>query len=155
LFTERARVDPGAEGRELLWWYVEEVRGLFGDDPDDMSAPLWPSERLPPAVSALNLPAPALPVGTAAFRRALKRAGTGHLRGPVTDLYPHLLRHACATHNYQTGMTLWEVQKLLGHDWASTTVRYLATTQADPEYASLESASRAAQRLLVDKGNLR
>jgi hypothetical protein len=52
-------------------------------------------------------------------------------------------------------MTLWEVQKLLGHDWASTTVRYLATTQADPEYASLESASRAAQRLLVDKGNLR
>lgn len=144
-----------AEGRELLWWYVEEVRGLFGDDPDDMSAPLWPSERLPPAVSALNLPAPALPVGTAAFRRALKRAGTGHLRGPVTDLYPHLLRHACATHNYQTGMTLWEVQKLLGHDWASTTVRYLATTQADPEYASLESASRAAQRLLVDKGNLR
>jgi integrase len=144
-----------AEGRELLWWYVEEVRGLFGDDPEDMSGPLWPSERLPPAVSALNLPAPALPVGTAAFRRALKLAGVGHLRGPVTDLYPHLLRHACATHNYQTGMTLWEVQKLLGHDWASTTVRYLATTQADPEYASLESASRAAQRLLVDKGNLR
>ena len=23
-----------AEGRELLWWYVEEVRGLFRDDPE-------------------------------------------------------------------------------------------------------------------------
>ncbi|WP_433616883.1 hypothetical protein ACQP2P_16125 [Dactylosporangium sp. CA-139114] len=38
-----------AEGRELLWWYVEQIRGEFRDDPEDMLAPLWPSERLPAA----------------------------------------------------------------------------------------------------------
>jgi integrase len=144
-----------AEGRELLWWYVEEIRGLFGDDPDDLMAPLWPSERLPRAVAALNVATSGLAVVPATFRRALKTAGHQHLPGPVRDLHPHLLRHACATHNYERGMTLWEVQKLLGHGRPTTTVRYLATVHADPEQASLASASRAAQRLLVDKGSLR
>ncbi|MEU2721563.1 hypothetical protein ACFW4X_09425 [Streptomyces smyrnaeus] len=32
-----------AEGRELLWWYVEEVRGLFSDDPEHPDSPVWPS----------------------------------------------------------------------------------------------------------------
>jgi integrase/recombinase XerC len=144
-----------AEGRELLWWYVEEIRGLFGDDPNDPMAPLWPSERLPRAVAALNVPTSGLAVVPATFRRALKTAARQHLPGPVRDLHPHLLRHACATHNYERGMTLWEVQKLLGHGRPTTTVRYLATVHADPEQASLASASRAAQRLLVDKGSLR
>ena len=35
------------QGRELLWWYVEEVRGMFRDDPEHPAAPLFPSERLP------------------------------------------------------------------------------------------------------------
>jgi integrase/recombinase XerC len=144
-----------AEGRELLWWYVEEIRGLFGDDPDDLMAPLWPSERLPSAVAALHVPTSGLAVVPATFRRALKTAAHQHLPGPVRDLHPHLLRHACATHNYERGMTLWEVQKLLGHGRPTTTVRYLATAHAEPEQASLASASRAAQRLLVDKGSLR
>jgi len=143
-----------AEGRSLLWWYVEEIRGAFCDDPEDPSAPLWPSERLPSAVAALNLPtAPAVTPGT--FRRALGLAGQAYMPPPTVDLHPHLLRHACATHNYETGMTLWEVQKLLGHEWPTTTVRYLATATADPEHAHLESANRAAQRLVKDKGNLR
>lgn len=142
------------EGRELLWWYVEEIRGEFGDDAEHPRAPLWPSERSPKAVAALNLPiAPAL--GPPAFRRVLHNAAAAHLQGPVTDLFPHLLRHACATHNYERGMTLWEVQRVLGHDWATTTVRYMATVQADPENASLAASNRAAQRLVMDKGNLR
>ncbi|MEV4282784.1 tyrosine-type recombinase/integrase [Actinoplanes xinjiangensis] len=143
-----------AEGRALLWWYMEEIRGAFIDDPENLSAPLWPSERLPTAVAALNLPtAPAVTPGT--FRRALGVAAKAYLPGPVLELHPHLLRHACATHNYETGMSLWEVQKLLGHEWPTTTVRYLATATADPERASVASASRAAQRLVMDKGNLR
>jgi site-specific recombinase XerD len=101
------------EGRELLWWYVEEIRGLFSDDPLDLNAPLWPSERLPTAVAALNLGAPTTAVTDSTFRKALARAAGRHLKGPVTNLHPHLLRHACATHNYEAGMTLWEVQKLL------------------------------------------
>lgn len=109
------------EGRALLWWYIEEIRGEFGDDAGHPKAPLWPSERKPTAVAALNLPiAPAIVPST--FRRALHNAAGTYLTGPVTDLFPHLLRHACATHNYERGMTLWEVQKVLGHDWATTTL---------------------------------
>ena len=142
------------EGRELLWWYVEEIRGEFGDDPGHPRAPLWPSERKPIAVAALNLPiAPAIVPST--FRKVLHTAAAAYLTGPVTDLFPHLLRHACATHNYERGMSLWEIQKVLGHDWATTTLRYMATAQADPEQANLAASSRAAQRLVMDHGNLR
>lgn len=135
-----------AEGRDLLWWFVEEVRGQFSDDPTDPGAPLWPSERLPTSVAALNLSvAPAIQPDT--FRKALKAASRSHLSGPVQELYPHLLRHACATHNYESGMPLWDVQKLLGHEWPTTTVGYLATAKADPERASMQSSSRAIRRL--------
>ncbi|MGW0573547.1 tyrosine-type recombinase/integrase [Streptomyces tauricus] len=94
--------------------------------------------------------APAIVPST--FRRALHSAAASYLSGPVTDLFPHLLRHACATHNYERGMTLWEVQKVLGHAWATTTLRYMATAQADPEHANLEASSLAAQRLVMDRG---
>ena len=30
------------EGRALLWWWMEEIRGGFADDPDDPNAPLFP-----------------------------------------------------------------------------------------------------------------
>jgi integrase/recombinase XerC len=143
------------EGRDLLWWYVEEVRGEFGDDPENPRAPLFPSERLPPAVSALNVATPGVAVTPSTFRKALKTAGRRFLTGPVTELHPHLLRHAAATHNYERGMSLWEVQKMLGHDRPTTTVSYLATAHADPEAASLAAAGRAVQRLTMDKGSLR
>ncbi|MFB7270688.1 tyrosine-type recombinase/integrase [Streptomyces sp. NPDC056244] len=144
------------EGRALLWWYVEEVRGMFGDDPEHPGAVLFPSERLPGPVAALNMPvAPAMVPAT--FRRALKAASRLYLPGPVAELFPHLLRHACATHNFERGMSLWEVQRLLGHQWTTTTVQYLATTQADPERAhrARSAAERAGQRLIGDKGSLR
>jgi integrase/recombinase XerC len=143
------------EGRALLWWYVEEVRGQFSDDPDDPGAPLFPSERIPPAAAVLGVAAPGTAVTPSTFRRALKAAGHRFLTGPVTELHPHLLRHASATHNYERGMSLWEVQKLLGHDRATTTVSYLATAHADPEQAARAAAGRAVQRLVMDKGNLR
>ncbi|MDQ0941801.1 site-specific integrase [Streptomyces sp. V1I1] len=138
-----------AEGRELLWWYIEEVRGLFSDDASDPAAPLFPSERRPRAVAALNITV-AMPVRPDAFRKALKTAGGLYLPGPVTCLFPHLLRHARATHLYESGMALWDVQKVLGHIWASTTVGYLSTVQADPELASLQSARRAVRRLSME-----
>jgi len=114
------------EGRDLLWWWVEEVRGDFADDPGHPDAPLFPSERIPAAVSALNVTGPGIAVTPSTFRRALKVAGSRFLTGPVTHLHPHLLRHAAATHNYERGMSLWEVQKMLGHDRPTTTVSYLA-----------------------------
>ncbi|MFE5517720.1 tyrosine-type recombinase/integrase [Streptomyces virginiae] len=137
------------EGRALLWWYVEEIRGEFRDDASDPHAPLFPSERLPKSIASLNLPiAPA--VGPDTFRRALKVASKEHLKGSITELFPHLLRHACATHNYEAGMPLWDVQVLLGHIWATTTVGYLATAKGDPERQSLESSRRAVRRLSLE-----
>ncbi|MFD9595308.1 tyrosine-type recombinase/integrase [Kitasatospora sp. NPDC059973] len=134
------------EGRDLLWWYIEEIRAEFRDDPADPTAPLFPSERLPAGVAALNVPvAPA--IGADAFRRALKAASQQHLTGPVAHLFPHLLRHACATHHYEDGMPLWDVQQILGHRWASTTVGYLSSVKADPERASMEASHRAVTRL--------
>ncbi|WP_241695318.1 site-specific integrase [Streptomyces sp. C] len=138
-----------AEGRELLWWYVEEIRGQFADDVADPRVPLWPSERLPQTRAPLDGPVAAA-VGPDVFRRALKTASGLYLGGPVDRLYPHLLRHACATHNYELGMPLWDVQKLLGHEWATTTVGYLGSVGADPERAwraSLAASDRAARRL--------
>ncbi|UKZ07192.1 site-specific integrase [Streptomyces viridifaciens] len=135
-----------AEGRELLWWFIEEIRGEFHDDPSDPHAPLFPSERLPKSVADLNMPT-APPVGPDTFRRALKIASREHLSGSVDHLFPHLLRHACATHNYEAGMPLWDIQVLLGHTWATTTVGYLATAKGDPERRSLESSRRAVRRL--------
>nr|WP_229886906.1 site-specific integrase [Streptomyces subrutilus] len=137
------------EGRALLWWFVEEVRGEFPDDPSDPRAPLFPSERLARSLAGMDgLLAP--PVGPDMFRRALKIASHEYLRGPVTELFPHLLRHACATHNYESGMPLWDVQVLLGHIWPSTTVGYLATAKGDPERSSLESSRRAFRRLSTE-----
>ena len=137
------------EGRALLWWYIEEVRGEFPDDPCDPRAPLFPSERLAKSLAGMDgLLAP--PVVPDTFRRALKMASHEYLRGPVSELFPHLLRHACATHNYEAGMPLWDVQVLLGHVWASTTVGYLATAKGDPERASLESSRRAVRRLSTE-----
>nr|WP_093802084.1 site-specific integrase [Streptomyces sp. Wb2n-11] len=143
-----------ATGRELLWWYVEEVRGSFCDDPEHPLAPVWPSERLPGNVAMLNVKvAPTVTPST--FRKAVGRASDRYLTGPVSGLHPHLLRHACATHYYESGMSLWEVQKVLGHEWTTTTVRYVRTAQGDPELASMQAANRAVQRLQVDKGSLR
>lgn len=92
----------------------------------------------------------ASPIRPETFRKALKRASRLHLPGPVDELFPHLLRHACATHNYQNGMPLWDVQRLLGHQWPSTTVGYLASTTADPEQAVLSSTQRAVRRLGIE-----
>ena len=54
-----------------------------------------------------------------------------------------------------SGPRLREAQKILGHDWTTTTVRYILSAQGDPERASLEAAGRAMQRLAVDTGRLR
>ncbi|MGW6978844.1 hypothetical protein ACWGE1_05240 [Streptomyces sp. NPDC054932] len=47
------------------------------------------SERLLPAVSALNMPTPGIAVTPSTFRKALKTAGQRFLTGPVTRLHPH------------------------------------------------------------------
>jgi site-specific recombinase XerD len=53
----------------------------------------------------------------------------------IDQLYPHRLRHTCATRLLNAGMEITRIQKLLGHEMLSTTMIYArvhdATVEAD------------------------
>jgi integrase/recombinase XerD len=119
--------------RPLLVWWVTEVRGQFADDWELPRAVLFPSER-------------GGPIGGDTFGRALAEAAAAHLRGPVTKLTPHVLRHACASRLYGEGIGLAAIQQLLGHRWLSTTVRYVHVADEAIEHACQLAAERAAAR---------
>lgn len=46
-------------------------------------------------------------------------------------IYPHLLRHACATHMLEAGAKLGQIQAFLGHSVPSSTERYAQVTDAE------------------------
>jgi len=77
---------------------------------------------------------------------SLGQAAAAHLRGPVTKLTPHVLRHACASRLYGEGIGLAAIQQLLGHRWLSTTVRYVHVADEAIEHAYQQAAERAAAR---------
>lgn len=121
------------DARALLVWWVSEVRGDFEDDFEAPRAPLFPSERGGPADAE-------------AFRLALVAAARCHLQGPVRVMTPHVLRHACASGLYRDGVDLMAIQRLLGHRWLTTTMRYVhvAADTIEAEYA--RAAEQAAGR---------
>src|SRR5439155_3963943 len=104
--------------RLIIWW-LAEVRHQFGDDWDDPDAPLLPSERRDPATGRC------LRAGDGALRQGLTQAVGLHLPKWSGRLSPHGLRHFCASQLYEQGMDLKAIQELLGHDWLSTTTRYI------------------------------
>src|SRR5260370_39623987 len=71
------------DGRDLLWWGVEEIRGDFTDDPGHPDGPLFPSERIPAAAAALNATGPGVAVTPPTFRRPLEVARDACRPGPV------------------------------------------------------------------------
>jgi integrase/recombinase XerD len=109
------------------------VRGQFRDDWELPLAVLFPSER-------------GGPIGGETFATALAQAAARQLRGPVTKLTPHVLRHACASRLYADGIGLAAIQQLLGHRWLSTTARYVHVADETIEYAYQQAAERAAAR---------
>ena len=121
--------------RSMLEWWVREVRGCFDDDFDRPRAVLFPSER-------------GGPITPEAFRLPLVVAAAKHLPGPVRELTPHCLRHACASNLYADGLSLGAIQAVLGHRWLTTTVRYVHVSDVAVEAEYAAAAERAGRRFI-------
>ena len=106
----RERMVPLINGAgRTLRWFVEDVRGLFGDDFARHGAPLLPSERH-------NADGTAARAGAEALRAGLAAAAAAHLPEWEAALTPHVLRHFCASLREVTAGDVAEaVSALRGH----------------------------------------
>jgi site-specific recombinase XerD len=125
----------------LLEWWLTDIRHQFGDDWDEPDAPLLPSERRDPMSGRCRR------IGDDALRAGL--AGPVALYLPVWSgrLTPHGLRHFCASSLYQQGLDLKAIQELLGHEWLSTTTRYIHVHDDHVERAWASANAWVAARL--------
>jgi site-specific recombinase XerD len=125
----------------LLDWWICEVRHQFGDDWADPDAPLLPSERRDPHTGFCRR------AGDQTLRDGLAAAVGRWLPGWDGRLVPHTLRHFCASSLYARGMDLKAIQELLGHEWLSTTTRYIHVHADHIEHAWAAANQRVAARL--------
>lgn len=125
----------------LLGWWLTDVRDQFGDDWSDPDAPLLPSERRDRHTGHC------LRVGDDALRSGLAGAVGSWLPGWGGRLTPHVLRHFCASSLYARGLDLKAIQELLGHEWLSTTTRYIHVHDDHIETAWAAANDRVAARL--------
>lgn len=71
----------------------------------------------------------------------------------IVPLYPHRLRHTCATRLLNAGMDITRIQKLLGHEMISTTMIYakVQDTTVETDYRQALSRIERQQTPLSDK----
>lgn len=138
----KARLVPAINGADtLVDWWLAEVRHLFGNDWSDPDAPMLPSERHDPELPRCRR------VGAEALRQGLVRQTARALPGWKGRLTPHVLRHYCASSLYAAGMDLKALQELLGHEWLSTTTRYVHVRSDFVEQAWTDANRRVEARL--------
>jgi integrase/recombinase XerC len=138
----KARLVPAINGAdELIDWWLAEVRHQFGRDWSDPDAPMLPSERHDPVLPRSRR------VGAEALRQGLVRQTARSLPAWSGRLTPHVLRHFCASSLYASGMDLKALQELLGHEWLSTTTRYVHVRSDYVEQAWADANHRVADRL--------
>ena len=125
----------------LLEWWLDDVRHQFGDDWDDPDAPLLPSERRDRDTGRCSR------AGPEALRAGLAGAVQRWLPAWSGQLTPHGLRHFCASSLYTRGVDLKAIQDLLGHEWLSTTTRYIHVHAEHIENAWAAANERVAARL--------
>ena len=125
----------------LMGWWLTEVRHQFGDDWADPDAPLLPSERRDKMTGWCTR------AGAEAMRSGLVEATGSWLPSWNGRLTPHVLRHYCASSLYERGMDLKAVQELLGHQWLTTTTRYIHVHDDHVENAWAAANERIARRL--------
>ncbi|MFI5783144.1 tyrosine-type recombinase/integrase [Nocardia sp. NPDC051570] len=128
---------------QLLQWWMTDIRHQFGDDWMDPDAPLLPSERRDRDGSRCRR------VGDDALRSGLAGAVGRWLPSWEGRLTPHGLRHFCASSMYSRGMDLKAIQELLGHEWLSTTTRYIHVHDNHVESAWASANDRVAARLIT------
>lgn len=126
---------------ELLDWWMVDVRHQFGDDWQNPDAPLLPSERDDPHTGCCKRAC------DQSLRDGLKAATARWLPDWVGQLTPHTLRHYCASSLYSRGMDLKAIQEILGHEWLSTTTRYIHVHDDHVEHAWAVASERVAARL--------
>lgn len=129
----------------LLEWWLADVRHQFGDDWDDADAPLLPSERRDRDTGRCTR------VGPEAMRAGLAGAVSRWLPAWSGRLTPHGLRHFCASSMYARGVDLKAIQDLLGHEWLSTTTRYIHVHDDHIEHAWAVANDRLTARLGKDR----
>ena len=125
----------------LIEWWLDEVRPQFDDDSNDPGAPLLPSERRDPLFSHCGR------IGTESLRAGLADEVARWLPDWSQRLTPHGLRHYCASSLYERGMDLKAIQDLLGHEWLSTTTRYIHVHDGHIEHAWAVANERIATRI--------
>lgn len=116
----KSRVIPAINSADaLITWWLTDVRHQFGPDWSDPDAPMLPSERRDGDTGRC------IRVGDDALRKGLVTAVARWLPAWNRRVTPHVLRHYCASSLYGSGVDLKAVQELLGHEWLSTTTRYI------------------------------
>lgn len=138
----KVRMVPGIDQvNELLEWWLCDVRHQYGDDWEDPDAPLFPSERRDQDTGKC------VRVGPDALRCGLAAAVGVWLPDWAGVLSPHGLRHFCASSLYVRGIDLKAIQELLGHNWLSTTTRYIHVHDDHIERAWATANERVSARL--------
>jgi len=129
---------------KLIDWWLGDVRHQYGDDWADPDAPMLPSERYDPDLGRHAR------AGDDALRAGLAAAAGAWLPAWAGRLTPHVLRHYCASSLYGSGMDLKAVQELLGHEWLSTTTRYVHVRSEHIELAWAQANKRTEDRLATE-----
>jgi integrase/recombinase XerC len=141
----KSRLVPAINGADaLIDWWLAEVRHQFGGDWNDPDAPMLPSERHDPVLLRCRR------VGDDALRSGLALNVMRHLPSCAGRLSPHVLRHFCASSLYGAGMDLKAIQELLGHDWLSTTTRYIHVRSDHIEQAWTQANVRLETRFTTE-----
>jgi site-specific recombinase XerD len=141
----RPRWVPMLDGLDLiLRWYLEEIAPRLGEGPA-----LFCDEgggRIHRGTIRNRL----------AYLLELEAVAHGAVDGPAglapTRFSPHMLRHACATRNYERGVDLVAIQQMLGHWHVGTTMRYVTPSATFIEDAYRRAVSGTLADLEGDRG---
>ena len=134
LTAKRLIVRQGKGQRDRLVYLsnttCQAIHAYLQDTPRNPIDPVW--------VSAKNKPL--------SQTRLAKQVATAGKSLGIENLYPHRLRHTCATRLLNAGMDITRIQKLLGHEMISTTMIYARVQDTTVESDYRQTLRKIEQR---------